>query len=81
MTAFGGPAAQSVGIAGGIDAAGIGPDQNKRRDRSDQRVGKWCQAGFKPARSDLGVVVQQLDKLPACGVQPIVGGGAEPPVS
>ena len=81
VAALGGPAGQRVGIAGGIDAARVGADQDQGRNRADGRVGKRRQAGFEPARGDLGVVVQKLDELPVRGAQAGVGGGTEPAVS
>ena len=77
MASLGRPAGQGVGIAGRIDAAGVGADQDQRSDRADGRVGERRQAGLDPARGDLGVVVEQLDELPAGRGDAGIGGGAE----
>ena len=56
MASLGGPARQGVGIAGRVDAAGIGSDQHQRGHRADRRIGKRGE----PASSQPGVTSVSL---------------------
>ena len=80
MAALGGPAGQRVGIAGGIDAAGVGADQNQ--GATEPTVGSAN--GARPASSQPGVTSVSLFRswmnCPRTALKPALAAAQNPPL-